>query len=126
MENVGWTTGAPKTTDELYDLLVLIRDNDANGNGDPGDEVGITSNSLTRIMNLFSGAFGINNRGREDLCVDADPADETKVRYVYTTDEYRALLSYINRTDPSAFVTVYPVNEVVDNAHRIPKPKKKA
>ena len=30
MENVGWTTGAPKTTDELYDLLVLIRDNDAN------------------------------------------------------------------------------------------------
>lgn len=97
MENVGWTTGAPKTTDELYDLLVLIRDNDANGNGDPGDEVGITSNSLTRIMNLFSGAFGINNRGREDLCVDADPADETKVRYVYTTEEYRKMLSYLNK-----------------------------
>ena len=97
MENVGWTTGAPKTTDELYDLLVLIRDNDANGNGDPGDEVGITSNSLTCIMNLFTGAFGINNRGREDLCVDADPADETKVRYVYTTDEYRKMLSYLNK-----------------------------
>ena len=97
MENVGWTTGAPTTTDELYDLLVLIRDNDANGNGDATDEVGITSNSLTRIMNLFSGAFGINNRGRDDLCVDADPADETKVRYVYTTDEYRAMLSYLNR-----------------------------
>ena len=97
MENVSWTTGAPKMTDELYDLLVLIRDNDANGNGDPGDEVGITSNSLTRIMNLFSGAFGINNRGREDLCVDADPADETKVRYVYTTEEYRKMLSYLNK-----------------------------
>ena len=97
MDNVGWTTGAPRTTEELHDLLVLIRDNDANGNGDPSDEVGITSNSLTRIMNLFSGAFGINNRGRDDLCVDADPADESKVRFVYTTDEYRAMLSYLHR-----------------------------
>ena len=48
-------------------------------------------------MNLFSGAFGINNRGRDDLCVDADPKDETKVRFVYTTDEYRAMLSYLSK-----------------------------
>ena len=48
-------------------------------------------------MNLFSGAFGIHNRGREDMLVDADPADETKIRFVYTTDEYRALLSFVNR-----------------------------
>ena len=125
MHNVG-VDKMPETLDEFYDLLVKVRENDANGNGDPNDEVGIVTNTLDRYINLFSGAFGIHNRGREDMLVDADPADETKIRFVYTTDEYRALLSYINRTDPSAFVTVYPVNEVVDNAHRIPKPKKKA
>ena len=109
MDAVGWTGATPATTDELYDLLVLIRDMDANGNGDLTDEVGITSNSLSRMLNLFSGAFGINNRGRDDLAVDADPADETKVRFVYTTEEYRAMLSYVNRLfaekliDPSLF-----------------------
>ena len=29
--------------------------------------------------------------------MDADPADETKVRYVYTTEEYRKMLSYLNK-----------------------------
>lgn len=87
----------PETTDELYDLLVLIRDQDANGNGDATDEIGITSNYASNVIRAFTGAFGIDNRGRDDLSVDADPADETKVRFVYTTDEYRSMLSYLNR-----------------------------
>ena len=87
----------PETLDEFYDLLVKVRENDANGNDDPNDEVGIVTNTLDRYINLFSGAFGIHNRGREDMLVDADPADETKIRFVYTTDEYRALLSFVNR-----------------------------
>lgn len=87
----------PTTLDDLHDMLVAFRDQDANGNGDPNDEVGIVTNTLDRYINLFSGAFGIHNRGREDMLVDADPADETKIRFVYTTDEYRALLSFVNR-----------------------------
>lgn len=96
MHNVG-VEKMPETLDELYDLLVLIRDNDANKNGDASDEVGIVTNSLDRYINTFSGAFGIHNRGREDMLIDADPADETKVRFVYTTDEYRALLTFVNK-----------------------------
>lgn len=96
MKNVG-VEKMPETLDELYDLLVLIRDNDANGNGDASDEVGIVTNSLDRYINTFSGAFGIHNRGREDMLVDADPADETKIRFVYTTDEYRQLLTFVNK-----------------------------
>ena len=96
MHNVG-VDKMPETLDEFYDLLVKVRENDANGNGDPNDEVGIVTNTLDRYINLFSGAFGIHNRGREDMLVDADPADETKIRFVYTTDEYRALLSFVNR-----------------------------
>lgn len=33
-------------------------------------------------------------------------------------NEYRALLGFISKTDPSAFVTVYSVSEVLDNSKR--------
>lgn len=65
----------PTTTDELYELLVKVRDADANGNGDANDEIGVTSNGLSNVLRAFTGAFGLNNRGREDLSVDADPSD---------------------------------------------------
>ena len=96
MENVG-ATEMPTTTDELYDLLVKVRDNDANGNGDATDEIGITSNYPSNVIRAFTGAFGICNRGRDELSIDADPADETKVRFTYTTDGYRKMLSYMNK-----------------------------
>lgn len=37
LKNVGKET--PNTLDELYDVLVAFRDQDANGNGDPTDEI---------------------------------------------------------------------------------------
>ena len=68
------------------------------------------------------------NRGATlyDVIGAYDGVKRREILTIVDKNEYRALLSYINRTDPSAFVTVYPVNEVVDNARRIPKPKKKA
>ena len=87
----------PTTTDELYDLLVKVKNADANGNGDTSDEIGITSNGLSNVLRAFTGAFGINNRGREDLSVDADPSDPSKIRFVYTSDAYREYLTYIAR-----------------------------
>ena len=95
LDNMG--AKMPTTTDELYDLLVRVRDEDVNGNGDKDDEIGITSNGLSNVLRMFTGAFGINNRGREDLSVDADPADPTKIRFVYTTNEYRQMLSYVGK-----------------------------
>lgn len=85
----------PTTTDELYELLVKVRDADANGNGDANDEIGVTSNGLSNVLRAFTGAFGLNNRGREDLSVDADPSDPTKIRFVYTCDSYRQYLAYV-------------------------------
>lgn len=96
MENVG-VSELPQTTDELYDLLIKVRDADANGNGDATDEIGITSNYPSNVIRAFTGAFGIANRGRDELSIDADPTDESKVRFVYTTDGYRQMLSYMNR-----------------------------
>ena len=93
LDNIGGTL--PTTTDELYDLLVKVKEMDANNNGDASDEIGVTSNSLSNVLRAFTGAFGIDNRGREDLSVDADPSDPTKIRFVYTCDAYRQYLSYI-------------------------------
>ena len=35
----GGVDKAPETTDELYDMLVAFKEQDANGNGDPSDEI---------------------------------------------------------------------------------------
>lgn len=50
----------PTTTDELYDVLVAFRDKDANGNGDPNDEIPFSgcidnwwSQVDANIMNAF-------------------------------------------------------------------------
>ena len=58
LDNLGLKV--PTTTDELYDVLVAFRDNDANGNGDPNDEIPLSgamtgwwSQADTNIMNAF-------------------------------------------------------------------------
>ena len=50
----------PTTTDEFYDMLVEFRDNDANGNGDPNDEIPLLgsptswgSNPVKFLTNAF-------------------------------------------------------------------------
>ena len=51
----------PTTTDELYNVLVAFRDQDANGNGDPNDEIPLAGNTTGwrcmpewYIMNAFT------------------------------------------------------------------------
>ena len=38
--------------------------------------------------------------------------------------EYRRIISYLQKNDPSAFVTVYSVSEVLDSSKRVPKSEK--
>ena len=67
LANVGMST--PTTLDELYDVLVAFRDQDANGNGDPGDEIpwgwaasGVgTSNPMMLICTAFDVIVGWND-----------------------------------------------------------------
>ncbi|MFQ9679625.1 MAG: hypothetical protein ACLRZH_05580 [Ruthenibacterium lactatiformans] len=48
----------PETTDELYDMLVAFKEQDANGNGDPSDEIPFTCVGLTTtIRDLLIPAF---------------------------------------------------------------------
>ena len=57
MKNVG-VDKVPETTDELYDMLVAFKEQDANGNGDPSDEIPFTCVGLTTtIRDLLIPAF---------------------------------------------------------------------
>ena len=92
MKNVG-VDKVPETTDELYDMLVAFKEQDANGNGDPSDEIPFTCVGLTTtIRDLLIPAF----TGLPDgLSFNLD--DEGKVVYAPATEEYKEFLKYANK-----------------------------
>lgn len=92
MKNVG-VDKVPETTDELYDMLVAFKEQDANGNGDPSDEIPFTCVGLTTtIRDLLVPAF----TGLPDgLSFNLD--DEGKVVYAPATEEYKEFLKYANK-----------------------------
>lgn len=49
----------PTTVDELYDVLVAFRDEDANGNGDPDDEIPLTDYSAKEMLGALAAAWGL-------------------------------------------------------------------
>lgn len=84
----------PKTTDELYDVLVAFRDKDPNGNGKK-DEVPLAA-YYDAVMTLCKGWFGLQNRGSGNTDFDMD--EETgKLRLIATAPQYRALLEYVKK-----------------------------
>lgn len=80
----------PTTVDELYEVLVAFRDKDANGNGDPSDEIPLTVKraDYLKLMSCFwgidlSNGYFLNNEG--------------KVESSFTSENYRAYLTYMNK-----------------------------
>ncbi|MGO4936301.1 extracellular solute-binding protein [Fundicoccus sp. Sow4_H7] len=78
----------PKTTEEMYDLLIRFRDEDPNGNG-IADEIPITEGGMLRIRTAFAPAFGMKTWGIEE--------NDGIVRFTPILDEARAYLQYMNR-----------------------------
>lgn len=95
LENVGMET--PTTVDELYDVLVAFRDGDANGNGDPKDEIPFSAafqtGASTYAEQTLMNAFGINSNKVTYSLGDVDG----KVQLMDISENYRAFLRYIKR-----------------------------
>ena len=53
LENVGLEM--PTTIDEYYNALVAFKEQDANGNGDPDDEIPLSATGLARLYDLMEG-----------------------------------------------------------------------
>lgn len=84
----------PQTLEELYDLLVAIRDGDMNGNG-VADEIPLVS-TAGALYNLIGGAFNLRNRGNHHGVVDVDP-ETNKIRIWGISDGAREMLVYLNK-----------------------------
>ena len=79
---------APTTIDELYDMLILIREQDVNDNGDMTDEVPLFIRA-GKLLPL-SGFWGI------DLVSGYTADDNGNLFYSYTSDRYRDFLTFFN------------------------------
>lgn len=82
-------TKLPETTEELYEYLKRVKEEDPNGNGKQ-DEIPLTSVKLKDIRTWLLGAFGIYE---EKIYVD----DQDKVHYTPVEAGYKEYLTYLNR-----------------------------
>jgi len=92
LENVGMS--APTTIDELYDVLVAFRDNDANGNGDPDDEIPFGYGESGRKDDvMLLAAFGILSAS-PDYALQL--SEDGTVILANTGENYKAYLEFLH------------------------------
>lgn len=96
LERVG--LDIPTTTDELYEVLKAFKEQDANGNGDPNDEIpysffGLDNNDgLYSWMNMFGLINDGANRAQQYIMVE-----DGQVLFVPTDDRFYEMLQYLNK-----------------------------
>lgn len=85
----------PRTVDELYDVLKAFKEEDANGNGDPNDEIPMQYTMNTSYVDTYLfNAFGMNPQNT-NVPVDLD--ESGKVRLTFMTENYKAYLQFMHK-----------------------------
>lgn len=81
----------PNTIDELYDVLVAFKEQDANGNGDATDEIPLaTKNGLMQLYYLMTGfGYETNSLWHTDA--------EGNVHYAAVEEQYKEMLTFLNK-----------------------------
>jgi putative aldouronate transport system substrate-binding protein len=85
----------PETTEEFYQYLKAVKENDPNGNGQ-ADEIPYGATSLYGLTSWLEGSFGIGNRGSRHPYIDMDP-EKNELRFFPISDGYKEMLQYINK-----------------------------
>lgn len=88
LENVGMAF--PTSVEELKSVLIAFRDQDANGNGDPHDEIPM-SNFNNQLQKLMVNCFGISSTKGIYLLEEKDG----RVILGETTENYKAYLKFM-------------------------------
>jgi putative aldouronate transport system substrate-binding protein len=84
----------PANFEEFNKVLYAFRDQDANGNGDPNDEIPfILRYTDAHFLPSLYTFFGLGNRGTKHLYVDWDNA-ANGLRFIPTSKEFRDLLTW--------------------------------
>ncbi len=92
LEQLGYDK-IPTTTTELLEYFRKAKVLDYNGNG-IADEIPLTGGELERIIRVFSGSFGLYNRGASHFNVLVK--EDGTLEYSWRSDEYREMLRYLH------------------------------
>ena len=92
LDNLG--LAMPTTVDELTEVLRAFRDKDANGNGDPNDEIPMIGRSLTSKY----GPAAMRGYFQADNCIEYDLAvgEDGKITYLPVTENYKAWVQWVH------------------------------
>ena len=92
LDNLG--LAMPTTVDELTEVLRAFRDQDANGNGDPNDEIPMIGRSLTSKY----GPAALRGYFQADNCIEYDLAvgEDGKITYLPVTENYKAWVQWVH------------------------------
>ena len=83
---------APKTVDDVYNVLKAFKEQDANGDGDPNNEIPLVMHGNTYIYCMFLAAFGINvEKANWNLPL---VVEDGKVSLAATSENYKAFIEY--------------------------------
>jgi putative aldouronate transport system substrate-binding protein len=91
LDNLGLSV--PTTTDELYTVLKAFKEKDANGNGDPDDEIPITGSGSKDISMDFLNPFGITDLNGKHMMVEKDGS----LVYFPTSNQYKEGIKWLNK-----------------------------
>lgn len=83
----------PETTEEYYEFLKGVKELAPAGD----NTIPYGGTDITEMIQWLSGSFGVMNRGQVNTNFDADPEDESKVRFYAATEEYKELLEYVHK-----------------------------
>ena len=94
LENVGMDI--PKTLDEFEQVLLAFKEKDANGNGDPNDEVPLVCNGPNaqhQSWRNILGSFG----GTNPTYAVAQQVRDGKVQFIYAIDSTKEAIKYMHK-----------------------------
>ncbi len=101
LENLGLEM--PTTTEEYYEVLKAFKEQDANGNGDPNDEIPLSFDPNNKHINYLPGYFGISCDNNGMTMKDGE------LMFGANTEEFKEGIKYLNKLysegliDPEAF-----------------------
>lgn len=95
LENVNMAV--PATTDEFYEVLKAFKEQDANGNGDPDDEIPYSFNKDTNYASDLFGSFGMIDDTRIDSGKTHIAVKDGKVIYTAVGEEYKNAIKYFHK-----------------------------
>ncbi len=90
LENVGMAV--PTTVEEFKAVLIAFRDQDANGNGDPNDEIPFSGDPVNLNLGKYAGWFGVDAYGGGDYPYFA--MVDGKMEFAANKPEYKAFIEY--------------------------------